>query len=387
MVAVVQGERQTVSGPSADRPLGIELWRVVLPGTTGLRSARETITDRESIIVAAVDGEGNRGWGECPALPRPGYTPEYLQGAWTILRDVLVPAVVATPHAALEILDAVPGHQMARAGLVGALIDLDQRVAGRSLARALAGDGPVAARVESNAVIGIHDDDDGLRLAVDSARRAGHRSVTLKVDPAGALRAVRVVREAWPDLALSIDANGSFPDADTAVRVLGELERDVGPLAYIEQPLGADDLVGSAIVARHLESPIALDESVGSVDDAVTALSLGAMDVLNVKPARLGGPVGALAAARVVVAAGGRVFCGGMVETGVGRAGALAVAAQPECTLPTDLGPSSRYHRRDLTAPFELSDGTLEVPDGAGIGVEPDRDALGAFTIDVWRSG
>ncbi len=389
MAPLVPRERASVNGgpdPGRRAAPGVVLRRVRLPGATALRSAREVIVDREVIVVEVDDGDGNRGWGECPALPRPGYSAEYLDGAWAVLRDVLVPLALDDPAAALSSLDAVPGHQMARAGLVGALIDLDQRAAGRSLGEALAGGAAVADRVASNAVIGIHDTPDELLAAVADARARGHRSVTLKIAPGDDRVPVRIVRDAWPDLVLSVDANGSYPDADVATRALGAVESAAGELAYIEQPLGVDDLVGTAVLARRLASPIALDESVGSVGDAVTALSLGAMDVLNLKPARLGGPVAALAAARTVVAAGKRVFCGGMVESGIGRAAALALAAQPECTLATDLGPSTRYHRRDLTAPFELDDGFLVVPTGPGIGVEPDRDALADCTVTTWRS-
>lgn len=376
-------------GPDAGdpvTPMSVALHRVRLPGVASLRSAHEVIVDREVIVVEVTDGQGNRGWGECPALARPGYTPEYLDGAWMVLRDVLVPRVLSDPASALAALEDFPGHQMARAGLVGALIDLGQRAEGRSLATVLGDAGGVATTVASNAVVGIHDRPGDLEAAVAAAVSAGHRSVTLKIDPRHDREQVHLVRATWPTLPISVDANGSYPDADSATGPLRTLEAVAGALSYIEQPLPADDLVGSAILARRLASPIALDESVGSVGDAVTALSLGAMRVLNVKPARLGGPIAALAAARTVVAAGGTVFCGGLVESGVGRAAALAFAAQPECTLPTDLGPTGRYHRRDLTRPFELVDGALEVPTGPGIGVEPDGDALDALTIGRWSA-
>lgn len=367
--------------------LSVQLHRILLEGVGALRSTRERIDDRETIVVEVVDPEGRSGWGECPALPRPGYSAEYLEGCWTALRSVFVPMVTADPVGAPAALSSGPGHEMARGALIGALADLSLRSAGRSLAAALADDTGPATRVVSNAVVGIHDDPGELESAVDRALRAGHRGVKLKIDPAHGVDAVRTVRRVWPELDLSIDANGSYPDAEAALAELGRIERIAGTLGYVEQPLAADDLVGSAIVARRLTTPVALDESLTTVGSAATALALGALGAANVKPSRVGGPFAALSIARLLVDAGVEVFCGGMVESGIGRATALAFAAQRECTLPTDLGPSSRYHRRDVTRPFELDDGMLEVPTGPGIGVAPDRGVLAEATVERWVSG
>ena len=191
------------------------------------------------------------------------------------------------------------------------------------------------------------------------------------------------MRAAWPDLDLAADANGSLSAVEEAV-----LDRIDGfGLAYLEQPLPADDLEGSAAVARRMDTPIALDESVSSDAGARTAIAFGAADLLNVKPARVGGPV---EAARIVKTAADRgipVFVGGMLESGVGRAAALAVAALPGCTAGLDLGPSTRYFDPDLTAPFGLTaDGTIAVPTGPGIGVRPDLDRLEEVTVEVLES-
>src|SRR5690606_6575565 len=155
-------------------------------------------------------------WGECPALPRPGYTAEYLAGSWAVLRDVLVGVVLDDPVSALATLTRVPGHQMARGALVGALVDLDLRAAGRSLVAALAGGEPTAPTVRSRAVIGIHDTDAGLEAAVAAALEVGPRSIKLKIGPPHDVEAVRTVRRGWPELPLAVDANGSYPDAGAA---------------------------------------------------------------------------------------------------------------------------------------------------------------------------
>ncbi len=370
---------------TVNRPLSLEIRWVRLAGAGSLRSANEVIGDRELIVVKATDVDGHVGWGECPALARPGYTPEYLAGCWTLLGEVLGPTVVADPPGALAYLEGVPGHPMARASLIGALIDLDLRVRGRSLADALADGRPHRATVHSNAVIGIQDEPADLEAAVAAALDAGHASVKLKIRPGNDVDAVRTVRSLWPDLTLAVDANASYEDAESAHRSLSDLEAAAGGLSYCEQPLPADDLVGTAILARRLATPIALDESITSFGRATTALSLGAMGALNLKPARVGGPLTAMAVAQVVAAEGVAVFCGGMVESGLGRAAALAVAAQEPFGLPADLGPSSRYHRVDLTPPFELAHGALRVPEGPGLGVDPDPGVLEAHTVGVRR--
>lgn len=367
--------------------LRVELRRVRLGVAEPFRAAHGTTSDRELIVVRVVDPDGLVGWGECAALAQPGYTAEYLDGCWLLLTEVLVPAVIADPTAAHEVMGRIVGHPMAKAAVVGALIDLDLRARGRALSEALADGAPVRERVPSTAVVGLYDDLDALVARVAEAIEIGHRSVKLKIAPGNDARVVRVIRQTWPDLPLAVDANGSYANADVALEALRAVVSAAdGRLDVIEQPLPADDLVGSAVLARRLDVPIALDESIGSIGDACTALAIGAMGAVNVKPARVGGPLAAMAVAQVVASEGHTVFCGGMLESGLGRAAALAFAAQSVCDGPTDLGPSARYHHVDLTPPFVLEDGCLRVPSGSGIGVEPDPSTLDACTVTVWRA-
>lgn len=380
-------------------PVRVRLHHIGLEPVARLRSAHDateghapdngallegTIAHREVILVEVRDGEGNVGWGECPALPRPGYVAEYLDGCWAVLVGVFVPALVDAPDPGLDYLAGAPGHAMARGALLDALVDRDLRIQGRSLADALGEGRPRAATVRSNAVVGIHETLGALEVAVERALAAGHRSVKLKIEPGRDVDAARAIRNLWPELTIAVDANASYGDARSAVDAIGRLDEAAGPLAYVEQPLAADDLVGLALVRRSTDTPIVLDESLTTLGSAVTAVSLRAIDMANIKPARVGGSVAAMGVARFLEAEGIPVFCGGMIESGVGRAGALAFAAQSACVGPADLGPSSAYHVRDVTESFELVDGCLKVPDGPGIGVAPNPDVLAASTIRTW---
>lgn len=368
--------------------LRVELRWVRLEPVHPHRAAHGTTDERDVIVIEVVDVEGRVGWGECSALAHPTYTSEYLGGCWQLLVDELIPTLLESrPDEVALGLQRVAGHPMAKAGLVTALLDLDLRSRGTSLASAL-GDGDSGRpMVECTAVIGLQDDVDSVIARVAEAVGAGFTSVKLKIAPGNDVAPVHAVRRIWPDLTLAVDANGSYPDTDSAAeRLVGHLDVAGLGLAYVEQPLPADDLVGTAVLARRLGVPIALDESVESLGDACTALALGAMSMVNVKPARVGGPIAAVAIAQVVSEQGAGVFCGGMLESGIGRASALAFAAQPFCTGPTDLGPSSSYFLRDLTEPFELVNGSLTVPSGPGIGVVPDAAMLESATIKQWRS-
>lgn len=353
--------------------------RIALAAKNEFRSAVGSFTTREVLIVEATDEAGNVGWGECSAFPRPGYGSEYLDGAWALLRDVLVPLALSDHDEAIANVTRLPGHPMARAALIGALVDLDLRTRSVTMAKALA-DEPIRQSTPTCAVIGRYDDQNLLVEQVAQALARGNRHVKLKIDPLGGLDAVRAVRARWPELSVALDANGSFEEVQNAATLLQSIERVGEPLAYIEQPLHPHNLVGTAVLARKLDTNIALDESITSIGEATSALSLRACQVINLKPARVGGPLHAKAIAQLAASQGRDVFVGGMYESGIGRGTSLAIAAQPECTLPTDLGPTSQYFERDVTEPVELVDGELAIPLGVGFGLKPDRQAIDALT-------
>lgn len=351
----------------------VDLWRVRLPLRRPLRSAHGTEDQRDLLLVRARLADGVEGWGECSALARPTYTGEHTSGAWLVLVEELVPALLAARPA------GVVGHPMAAAALAGAVDDARARRAGVRLVDRLAAlvDAAPAAAVARTAVIGRGTTIDDVVAAVAEALAGQPAAVKLKVTPsADDLDAVAAVRAAWPALELAVDFNGTA-DAD-ALRRLAPLG-----LRYVEQPAPADDPVRSARLASLIDVPIALDESVSTAGELDAALVLGAGRILNVKPARCGGSRAAADLARRAREAGMDVFVGGMLESGVGRATALAVAALSTTTLPTDLGPSAAYFDRDLTEPITADErGALVVPEGPGIGRTPDLDRLAAVTVD-----
>ena len=355
----------------------VELWRVSVPLVTPHRAAHGTETDRQVVLVRVGLGDGTSGWGECPTLTHPTYAAEYTAGAFALLRDEVVPWLLGGPGA------GPVGHPMATAAVLTAHLDATLRQQGVALAERLGSThGRPSTTVATTAVVGRHHEVDALLATVAARVGAGAALVKLKVSPHPAdLEAARAVRSTWPDLALAVDANGTL-DARAAA-LLDELS-----LVYLEQPAPADDLLGSAALAQRLSCPVALDESVTSLAALEVAVAVGAGTVVNVKPARLGGPLAAAVVARAAADAGCGVFVGGMLETAVGRAASAAVAALPVCTFPTDLGPSSRYFESDLAAPLVVdAAGRLEVPSGPGIGVTPDPAGLQRFTVDhgLWR--
>ncbi|MEO6988744.1 MAG: o-succinylbenzoate synthase [Aquihabitans sp.] len=346
--------------------MATDLIRVQMPLRHPLRSARGTETVRDVILVRVVGDDGVAGWGECSALARPTYTAEYTDAAWAVLRDHLVAG-----------LDVV-GHPMAVAALRGAEQDAALRRQNRSLVDRVASRlGRPATAVARTAVIGRQGTVAGLVAEVADRMAAGAAMVKLKATPhPDDLAAVAEVRATFPDLALAVDGNGTLDSR--SVTMLDGLG-----LVYIEQPAPADDLVTSARLARRCDTPIALDESVTSAAVLETAAAIGAGAVVNIKPARLGGVNSAVETIAVATDVGWSMFVGGMLETGVGRAAALALAASPACTLPTDLGPSDHYFVRDITEPILVDDrGQVLVPTGTGIGVTPIDAVLDEVTVD-----
>lgn len=349
----------------------IVLHRVRLPLLEPFVTAHGTEEHREVVLVESVGDDGTSGWGECSALSQPTYTPEYTDGAWALLRDVVVPGSFA--GVTVRIDDA----PMAHAAITSSFEDLEARQARRpSPARSHA----ARHEVSCTAVIGRQGDIDALLAVVATRLDEGYGSIKLKIAPGWDVEPLRAVREAWPGVMLAADANGSYTEAD-ASGVLRSI--DALGLVYLEQPLPADDYVGHARLTDVIDTPIALDESIRSAADLDHALSFGLRYVVNLKPSRVGGSGEAQEVMFRAMESSLSMFVGGMLETGVGRAWALGFASWESCDLPTDLGPSSRYFADDITEPIELlPGGRLAIPPGPGIGVMPRPDRLDAVTVD-----
>jgi O-succinylbenzoate synthase len=355
---------------------GIELRLIQLPLAESFRAAHGRRDHREVVVVRALVADGPDGWAECVAEVEPTYWPEYTAGALHVLQHHLVPRMLAGKP-----LRDVRGHQMAKAALEGAVLDAGLRAEKRSLASFL---GARRREVGTGIALGLTDTVDDLVMAAMTWCARGHRALKLKVMPGWDVDPVRAVRAAVGQrVDLVVDANGSYRSDDPDhLAVLTRLADPALGLATIEQPFAPDDLTGHARLVELANVPICLDESIGSLADVETALALGACGAVNLKVGRVGGLLETRRIHERCVAEGLPLRAGGMLETGLGRAVNLAVAALPGCTLPPDLGPSARYFTQDITPAFDDRDGTMAVPDGAGLGIEPLQEVLDDVTID-----
>jgi O-succinylbenzoate synthase len=360
-----------------------ELRLVELPLVRPFRTSFGEETTKEALLIRVETADGE-GWGECGASPDPRYSEEFNEGVRLVLHDHLLPAVLEREISVEDLgeeLSWARGHRMAKAALEMALLDAELRAAGRSLASYLGAD---KERVACGVSIGITPTMEELLAQVDGYLEDGYRRIKLKIEPGLDLERVRTVREAHPAVALSVDANAAYTLDDAAH--LREL--DAFDLLMIEQPLAHEDLVEHAKLQRELRTPICLDESIRSAADASAAIELGACGIINIKPARVGGLLESRRIHDLARAAAVPVWCGGMLETGIGRAANVALAALPGFTLPGDTSASERYFTEDLTRPFVMDlDGTMAVPDGAGLGVEPDPGKLERATLRAERVG
>ncbi|MFG3243805.1 o-succinylbenzoate synthase [Streptomyces sp. NPDC048157] len=355
---------------------GVELLTIKAPLVSPFRTSFGTETVREALLVRVVTDEAE-GWGECGAGTAPQYSSQYTHAAADVLGRFLVPALAGVAdldaHRVAPALAAFKGHRMAKAALETAVLDADLRARGVPFAHAL---GAVRDRVPCGVSVGITESIPALLDTVAGYLDAGYLRIKLKIEPGWDIEPVRAVRERFGDIPLQVDANAAYRRGDA--RHLARL--DPFGLLMLEQPLAEDDLLGHAELAKRVTTPICLDESIVSARAAADALVLGACHVVNIKPGRVGGYLEARRIHDVCVAHGVPVWCGGMLETGVGRAANVALAALPGFVLPGDTSASDRYYRTDITAPFHLVDGHLAVPTGPGLGVTPVPEILDEVT-------
>ena len=368
-----------IATPAAPVALeGFELRVLHLPLVSPFTTSFGTETVREVIVVRALTAGGD-GWGEIVTGAAPLYSSEYTQSAWDVALRFLVPTLLdrgtIAPEAVAGTLAPFVGHRMVKAGLELAVLDASLRSEGRALGEYL---GAVRDRVPSGVSVGIQRDPSALVDAVGGYLDEGYARIKIKIKPGRDIADTAAVRDAFGAIALQVDANSAYTlaDADT----LAELDRF--DLLLIEQPLQEDDLVDHATLARRLRTPVCLDESIVSAKAAADALALGSAAIINIKAGRVGGYLEAVAIHDLCRDAGIPVWCGGMLETGIGRAANAALSALPGFTLPGDVSASARFYTRDIvTEPAVLEDGHVRVPTGHGLGVEIDPVALDDVTV------
>ncbi len=350
----------------------VELVRVAMPLVRPFRTSFGVQETRDVLLVHVVTDMGD-GWGECASHAEPFYNEEFTESAVMVLRRWLVPAVMAlsdpTGDAVAGACKQVKGYRAAKAGLEMAVLDAELRAIGRSFAEHLGG---TRTAIDVGVSVGITPTIDELVEQVRGYVSDGYRRVKLKVMPGWDAEPLRAVRSAFPDLPLQVDANAGYEPADVGtVAALDEFD-----LLMIEQPYPPDELQAHAALAARMHTPICLDESILSVGHAMTALDAGACSIVNIKVGRVGGVLESVRIHDACRERGVPVWCGGMLETGVGRAANVALASLPGFTFAADISASDRYWRRDITEPFQLVGSTIAVPGGPGLGVTVDLSTL-----------
>jgi O-succinylbenzoate synthase len=359
----------------------INLYHLRMELRTPFETSFGRITSRDGILVEAFS-EGLVGYGECVADREPGYSSETSLTAWHVLSDFLIPSILkvdlAGPVDLQNRLAHVRGHWMAKGGLEMAAWDLLGKSQGVSLSRMLGG---VRERVEVGVSVGLQASPADLVSTVAGYLEQGYRRIKIKIKPGRDVQDTQAVRQAFPDIHLQVDANSAYSlESAMALLPLDQLD-----LLLIEQPLDDDDLWDHSHLQPHFHTALCLDESIVSARHARQALEMGACRIINIKAGRVGGLSQAVAIHDLCLAHGVPVWCGGMLETGVGRAANLALASLPNFTLPGDISASARYYSEDITQQrFTLNqDSTINVPTGPGLGVDIDPPALKRATINT----
>ncbi|WP_010631221.1 o-succinylbenzoate synthase [Sporolactobacillus vineae] len=338
----------------------------------------ETVRKRQAIIIEATDRDGRTGFGEADPFSSPWYAGETIDTCWKALRDFLLPRVLDHDlhgAAALDTLTRpVRGNRTAKAGLSQAIWDLYAREKGCTIGKLF---GATRKHVDAGAVIAAEGPDQALAM-IEQLLPAGYKRFKIKISRHNDRKLLDAIRSRYPELPLMADANSAY--------TLDDLDHLKGLDAYrlqmIEQPLGETDLVDHAQLQRVLATPVCLDESIRTSDDARSALALGSCRVITVKMARVGGWTEAVRIHNLCRSQNVPVWCGGMIEFGIAKAHNMALAALSNFTLPGDLSPSSRYWSEDIIEPgIMVNHGSIKVPEGPGIGVSVNRKTLDRLTI------
>ncbi|HMJ24573.1 MAG TPA: o-succinylbenzoate synthase [Pyrinomonadaceae bacterium] len=362
----------------------IELREIRLPLIHFFETSFGRTTERRIILARVNDADGAEGWGECTAGEGPFYSEEWAETAWPTLKEFLAPMVVGQEvedaAGVGELMKKVRGNRMAKAAIETACWDLEARRAGVPLWKHLGG---VNEEIACGVSIGIQDSPEELleKIAIELA--AGYQRIKIKIKPGWDLTVVRKVREAYPEILLMGDANSAYTLNDVELfQALDDFN-----LMMIEQPLAHDDMFDHAELQKQIKTPVCLDESVHSAADARHAIDIGACRIINVKLGRVGGHAEARRVETVCRERGVPVWCGGMLESGIGRAHNIALATLAGFTLPGDVSASARYWEEDIIDPpvTVTAHGTIVAPAGPGLGFEVNRSRVDSLTMRCER--
>ncbi len=338
-------------------------------------------TYSRDMVLVEVMSEGVSGWGEVTAGENPFYNEEWTASIWPLVRDYCAPRVLGKELASAEdvypLLSHIRGHFMARGGLEVAVWDLQARLHNQPLWKEIGG----GARTEipCGVSIGIQDTVAGLLKKIETELADGYQRIKMKIKPGRDVEDLRAVRKEFPGIKLMADANSAYTLADTEhLRKLDEFY-----LMMVEQPLAHDDIIDHATLQRKMQTPVCLDECIRSAHHAEQAIEMGACKIINIKLGRVGGFAEAKRVHDLCEKANVPVWCGGMLEAGIGRAHNVALASLPNFTLPGDVSASKRYWKQDVIVPAveTTARGTIELRDGVGFGYDIDKVFLKSITI------
>ena len=357
----------------------IELRHIKMVLVSPFVTSMGTEYDEEHIIVR-VDTDGVTGWGESVAEGTPFYSYETVQTAWHILQDFLIPSIlgkdIASVDEAIASYAKVRGHMMAKAGLEAALWDAFAKTRNMPLSKMLGG---TRNKIDVGVSIGIQSSVGELLKKVEGYLVEGYKRIKIKISPGYDLQFVEALRKEFPGLLLQVDANSAYTLKD--INIFKQM--DDYNLQLIEQPLGYEDIYDHSKLQRELKTPICLDESIHSLDDTRAAIELDSCRIINIKPGRVGGYTESKLIHDYCATMNIPVWHGGMLESGIGRAGNVALASLPNFSLPGDISASKRYYKEDIVEPeFVVNpDGTMDVPSKPGIGVEVNMKMLEKVTV------
>lgn len=357
----------------------IELREIRLPLIHFFETSFGRTTERRILLVRLTDPDGAEGWGECTAGEGPFYCEEWIETAWPTIKAFLAPMVIGQNVAAAatwELMSSVRGNRMAKAAVETACWDLESRRLNLPLWKHLGG---TRREISCGVSIGIQDTPAALIEKIEKELNAGYQRIKIKIKPGWDLDIVRQVRQRFPDIRLMGDANSAYTLADTPLFK----ELDEFNLMMIEQPLAHDDVFDHAALQQQIATPVCLDESIHSSEDAKHALELQACRIINVKLGRVGGHTQANQVEKVCRDSSIPIWCGGMLESGIGRAHNIAMSTLEGFTLPGDVSASSRYWDEDIIdPPVTVSpSGTITAPEGPGIGFEVNVDRIEKLTV------